>query len=134
MLLGQWLLDLRGAEPGRRGTTSQEKVARHVSVSTGKDITAGTISQIETGRIRAEPETIEAIADAYELAPSTFADYELAMARQSLDERTVGIEVALAALSAYQSALSGGLARRVRRANEQARAARAQRREDQTGA
>lgn len=91
--LAEAVKQLRGA-----AKLSQEELAYEVRTKTGRRLTAGAISQIEQGRIRPERDTMEALATALDADPTTWLEYRLARARESLDERVVGAESAVQAL------------------------------------
>ncbi len=84
---------------------SQEEFAATVRARTGKKITGGAISQIERGKIAAKLDTIEAIADAGGVSHDEIAEHRLALARALLDEREVGVDVALGRLSLIEETL-----------------------------
>lgn len=104
-----------------RGKRSQDDLAYEIRERTGRKLTAGAISQIETGKIRPEIETMEAVAETLEVDPERFPEYRLARARLLLDERAVGYQAALENLSRLQDALRGQPGQRVRRRTAQAR-------------
>lgn len=59
------------------------------------------------------PDLLRTLAAAVEVAPEEFAEYRLALARESLDENVVGLEAALRQLTLIDSALAkGGRGRR----------------------
>lgn len=68
-----------------------------------------TLKSVMAGRRRVTATLIEAVADVLDVEPQLFAEYRLAMMRQSLDERDppdgVGLEEALAQLSRIEEAL-----------------------------
>lgn len=56
------------------------------------------------GLLPVRPETVEMLAAALGVAPETFAEYELAMMREQLDERQVGLDEAYRTLEAIRAA------------------------------
>lgn len=89
-----------------RHERTQEDLAIEVRQLTSRKLTAGAISQIETGRIRPEPATMRAIAVALGVEPNEWPEYRLAVLRESLDERVVGLDAAVHHAEVIEGALS----------------------------
>ena len=66
-------------------------------------VSFGGVGHLERGAHQPQLRTMELIAAALGVEPELFAEYRLAMARQALDERQVGLDRALANLRALRS-------------------------------
>jgi transcriptional regulator with XRE-family HTH domain len=88
---------------GKAGLSSQDDVAyearRHGAPST---LTGSWISQLRKGSRPLAPDVLRGIAGALGIEPERFAEYRLAVARQQLDERAIGLEQAVANLRALE--------------------------------
>jgi transcriptional regulator with XRE-family HTH domain len=71
----------------------------------GKGLAEVTIKSLEAGTNQPGPETIRALAHALGVPPEEFPEYGLALARQKLDERKVGLDQAIRNFSEVKAAM-----------------------------
>jgi uncharacterized Zn finger protein len=64
-----------------------------------------TMKSVMAGRRRPTPVLMEAVARVLDVAPDAFAEYRLALARNQLDEREVGLGAAVAHLERIEAAM-----------------------------
>jgi len=69
----------------------------------GKGMTHGHLNQLAAGREKPSLRAMELLAQACDVPPEHFAEYRLAAAMRELDPEVVGLEQALANLSARMS-------------------------------
>lgn len=70
-----------------------------------KGTSPNTLNSVMAGRRPVTAPIVEAVAQVLQVQPDEFPEYRLLMARRALDEREVGFEAALRALSQFESAL-----------------------------
>jgi transcriptional regulator with XRE-family HTH domain len=85
---------------------SRSQLSRATVAYDGKGLAEATVKAVESGINRPGPTTIAAIAHALGADPRAWPEYRLALARQQLDEREVGLDQALATLMRFEEALS----------------------------
>lgn len=71
-------------------------------------LTGSWISQLKKGTRPITIDVFRGLAGALGVPPETFAEYRLAIARDQLDERIVGLDGALANLRELEAAAAGG--------------------------
>lgn len=93
------LTDKLRAETGLSQEDLAYEARDHGAPST---LTGSWISQLKSGKRPLSLDVLIGIAGALGIEPERFAEYRLAIARQQLDEREVGLAQALQALEAYE--------------------------------
>lgn len=89
----------------REHGTSLERIFNEAYDPETRGTSPAQMKKIMRGEREVKPHTIEAIATALGVAPDEFPEYRLALARQLLDEREVGLDQALATLTRFETAL-----------------------------
>lgn len=84
---------------------SRSTLSRKTVDYDGRGLAEATVKAVEVGTNRPGPDTIVALAHALGVAPEEFPEYRLALARQQLDEREVGLDQAVEALTQIEAAL-----------------------------
>lgn len=79
---------------------SRERLSHRSFLLGGHGTSVAHISAIERGERRASARTILSLATALGVPAESFPEFRLAMARQSLDEREVGLDEAMRRLEA----------------------------------
>lgn len=82
----------------KRMTSS--RVCTMATVASHGDVSNHTIASAINGRRHPNIEVMVAVAEALDVPPDTFPEYQLALARRELDEREVGLAAAMKALEA----------------------------------
>lgn len=101
------LVDQLRAEKGLSQDDLAYEARQHGAPST---LTGSWVSQLKKGKRPLAADVLRGIAGALGVPPETFAEYRLAMARRELDEKEVGLERAVANLTALaESVAQGGL-------------------------
>lgn len=89
---------------GERGM-SLERVAHDAWDQDVRGTSPNLFKKVMRGERDLKPGLIEAVARALGVPPEEFPEYRLALARNTLDEREVGLDQALAALTRFETAL-----------------------------
>lgn len=115
--------------------TQLVRAAEKASTSTFRAFAAEPPEDGSPGRWRyPTAATIADVARALGVEPEEFPEYRLAMAREMLDERVVGLDQALATLTQFETALQERAARRSATSRERASRSRQPKRENQNAA
>jgi transcriptional regulator with XRE-family HTH domain len=81
---------------------SQREVARRTKAYDPKGLSHVSVGHMLTGTLRPSTEAMKILAHALGVKPEYFAEYRLAIARESLDPRKVGFKAALDSLKRFE--------------------------------